>query len=89
MKLKAPRALIASDNRDTPWIQWAAAGLKALILVVGVSCQPFSVAGKMLGRSDPRAWDALLVCESAIALGAVYVLLENVNSDTERTRRLD
>ena len=32
----------------------------------------------MLRGSDPRAWDALLVCEVAVALGAVYVLLENV-----------
>ena len=78
LKLKAPGALIADDNRNKPWIQWAAAGLKALILVAGVSCQPFSVAGKMLGGADPRAWDALLVCEAAVALGAVYVLLENV-----------
>ena len=61
LKLKAPGALIANDNRDKPWIQWAAAELKALILVAGVSCLPFSVAGKMLGGSDPRAWDALLV----------------------------
>ena len=78
LKLKAPEALIANDNKDKPWIQWAAAGLKALIVVAGVSCQPFSVAGKMLGGLDPRAWDALLVCEAAVALGAVYVLLENV-----------
>ena len=78
LRLKAPGALIASDNNDKPWIQWAASGLKALILVAGVSCQPFSVAGKMLGGADPRAWDALLVCEAAVALGAVYVLLENV-----------
>ena len=78
LKLKAPGALIANDNRDKPWIQWAAAGLKALTLVTGVPCQPFSVAGKMIGGADPRAWDALLVCEAAVALGAVYVLLENV-----------
>ena len=32
----------------------------------------------MLGGADSRAWDALLVCEAAVALGAVYVLLENV-----------
>ena len=76
LRLKAPGALIASDNRDKPWIQLAAAGLKTLVPVAGVSCQPFSMAGKMLKGADPRAWDALLVCEAAVALGlgAVYVL---------------
>ena len=78
LKLEAPGALIASDNIDKPWIQWAGAGLKALIVVAGMSCQPFSVAGKMPGGADPRAWDALLVYEAALSLGDVCVLLENV-----------
>ena len=55
LRLKAPGALISKDNKDKPWIQWAAAGLKALIVVAGVSCQPFSVAGRIgpqsLGRT--------------------------------------
>ena len=46
-----------------------------VVAVVYVTCQPFSVAGKMLGGDDPRAWDTLLVCEAAVALGAVHVLL--------------
>lgn len=81
---KAPDARIALDNKDKPWIKWAAAGLRALIIVAGVSCQPFSAAGKMLGADDDRAWDALLVCEAAVALGAVYVLLENVPGYVDR-----
>ena len=84
LKAKAPDASIASDNNDKPWIQWAAIGLRALIVVAGVSCQPFSVAGKMLGGEDKRAWDALLVCEAAVALGAIYVLLENVPGYVDR-----
>ena len=32
----------------------------------------------MSGGADPRAWDALLVCEAVVALGAAYVMLENV-----------
>ena len=51
-------------------------------MVAGVSCQPFSMAGKMLGGDDPRAWGALLVCEAA-----VYVLLENVNSRVREQRQ--
>ena len=81
---KAPGAKIALDNMDKPWVQWAAAGLRALIIVAGVSCQPFSAAGKMLGAADDRAWDALLVCEAAVALGAVYVLLESVPGYVDR-----
>ena len=81
---KAPDVNIALDNKDKPWIQWAASGLRALIIVAGVSCQPFSAAGKMLGADDDCAWDALLVCEAAVALGAVYVLLENVPGCVDR-----
>ena len=78
LRTKPPSEAIASDNHDQPWHSWARAGLKAVIVVAGVSCQPFSSAGKLQYGADPRAWDGLLVCEAAVALGALFVLLENV-----------
>ena len=58
LKAKALDANIASDNKDRPWIRWAADGPRALMVVAGVSCQPFSVAEKMLGGDDERAHDS-------------------------------
>ena len=75
---KFPGANVQPDVDATPWVQWAAAGGRALLVVAGIACQPFSRAGRMLGSRDKRAFQALKVLEAAIALHASYILLENV-----------
>lgn len=50
----------------------------ALIVIAGVSCQPFSNAGPRRFGSDERAWDAIPVCDAAETLEAVFIILENV-----------
>ena len=59
-------------------------GLLALIVVAGVSCQPFSEAGQMKFDKDSRAWDAFLVIDAAVALQAAWVILENVPNYVDR-----
>ena len=69
---------MAGDVKQKPWEQWKQAGMLALLIIAGISCQPFSEAGPRNFGDDPRAWGALVVCDAAEALGAVFVLLENV-----------
>lgn len=75
---KYPDASVLPDMNSKPWLEWEGAGLTALLIVAGVSCQPFSAAGRMLGKIDPRSMDALKVLEAALHLETRYILLENV-----------
>ena len=84
LKAKCPAADVAGDVHDKPWLRWLAAGLLALVVVAGVPCQPFSEAGRMRFGDDSRAWDALLVCDAALALKAAVILLENVLNYVDR-----
>ena len=73
-----PLARLARDVKDRPWREWQQAGVLALIVVAGISCQPFSEAEKMRMEEDSRAWDAFLVIDAAVELQAAWVVLENV-----------
>ena len=78
LRRKFKNADIQPDMDKKPWIQWAACGITIYLLIAGFACQPFSSAGKMLEQNDPRAFQAVLVIEAAIALGVTELLLENV-----------
>ena len=78
-----PDADIQSDCKAKPWFRWKEARMLALIVIVGVSCQPFSDAGKRKFGADDRAWDALLVCDAAVKLEAIFIVLENVINYTD------
>ena len=82
--MKHPSALVAGDTKHKPWLAWKEAGILALIIVAGISCQPFSEAGPRRFQNDPRAWDALLVCEAAASLEAIFIMLENVPNFTDK-----
>ena len=77
---KFPNANVQENVDDKPWLQWAAAGLSALLVVAGIACQPFSEAGAKRFQEDKRSLQALLVCDAAVALGTLYVVLENVTN---------
>lgn len=71
--LMAP-APVWSDVRSLP-----ARGFRGLVdgVVGGIPCQPHSVAGRRLGRDDPRdLWSAAR--RIVVAAGAWWVLVENV-----------
>ena len=73
-----PEADLQGDCIDKPWIRWREAGMLALIIIAGVSCQPFPDAGPRRFGADDRAWDACLVCDATVELDAVFIILENV-----------
>lgn len=73
-----PETKLERRVETRPWDTWRQAGLLALIVVAGVSCQPFSEAGPMRCDKDSRAWDAFHVFDAAVALQAAWVVLENV-----------
>ena len=66
------------DIYHEPWLQWREQGFVVLLVTAGIACQPFSNRGLRLHKADPRAYQSLKVCDAAVALGAVYILLENV-----------
>ena len=78
LALILPKALTATNVEQKPWIQWKTAGMLALLIVAGVSCQPFSEAGPRKFQRDPRAWDAWHVVDAAVHQEAIFILLENV-----------
>lgn len=78
LKHRLPSARLARNVEDKPWVEWQQAGLLALIVAAGVSCQPFSDAGTMEMDKDSRAWDASLVIDAASMLNVAWVVLENV-----------
>jgi site-specific DNA-cytosine methylase len=73
-----PAANVQPDVDAQPWLLWSTLGMTALLIVAGISCQPFSDAGPKLAQHDPRALDALKVLDAAVALQSLFVLLENV-----------
>ena len=73
-----PAANVQPDVDTQPWLLWSTLGLTALLIVAGVSCQPFSDAGPKLAQHDPRALDALKALAAAVSLRSLFVLLENV-----------
>ena len=75
---KFPQANVLGDMDTAPWLVWQALGLTALLVVAGISCQPFSDAGPKREQHDPRSDDALKVLQAAIALQSAAVLLENI-----------
>ena len=78
LKSKFPTADVQEDVEAKPWRTWAAQGQTSMIVLAGVSCQPFSDAGQLRFQNDSRSDQALLVCDAAVTLGAMYVILENV-----------
>jgi site-specific DNA-cytosine methylase len=84
LRHKFPAATFSSNVNKKPWIQWAAAGLSVVLIFAGVACQPFSDAGMLRQQDDARAWQALLVLEAAVALKALYVVLENVTNFVDK-----
>ena len=78
LKYKLPGVALSLNVEHKPWTAWRKGGMLALIVVAGISCQPFSEAGPMKFDKDSRAWDAFHVIDAAIALQAAWVFLENV-----------
>ena len=82
--LALPDASLSRDVKQKPWIRWKAAGLLALLVVAGISCQPFSEAGPCRFEKDDRAWDAWHVIDAAVELQGIFILLENVLNYVDR-----
>jgi len=69
-----PRAEAIKDIRDYDWKKWNG---KIDVLSGGFPCQPYSVAGKRLGKEDPRhLWPDMLRTIRAIC--PRWVVAENV-----------
>ena len=82
-----PDAKLEHKVEKRSWETWRQAGLLALIVVAGVSCQPFSEAGPMRFDDDSRAWDAFHVFDAAVALQAAWAVLENVPNYVDQDDR--
>jgi site-specific DNA-cytosine methylase len=72
-----PDAEVYSDVYHEPWLECRKQGFAVPLIAAGIACQPFFNRSLRLHKADPRAYQSLKVCDAAVALEAVYILLKN------------